>query len=46
VEEAETLAQGRMKKKVLAAREALAAGVAEVWIRGTTAGATGTRVIA
>jgi acetylglutamate/LysW-gamma-L-alpha-aminoadipate kinase len=46
VDEAETLAQGRMKKKVLAAREALAAGVPEVWIRGTAASATGTRVVA
>jgi hypothetical protein len=35
-----------MKKKVLAAREALAAGVPEVWIRGTAASATGTRVVA
>src|SRR5438093_993352 len=32
VEEAETLAQGRMKKKALAAREALAGGVARVRI--------------
>ncbi len=33
VDEAETLAQGRMKKKILAAREALAGGVDEVVIR-------------
>ena len=33
LEEAEQLAQGRMKKKILAAREALAAGVDEVVIR-------------
>src|SRR5207253_5685751 len=34
--EAETLAQGRMKKKILAAREALEAGVEEVVIRSAT----------
>jgi len=33
VDEAEALAQGRMKKKILAAREALAGGVDEVVIR-------------
>lgn len=44
--EAETLAQGRMKKKVLAAREALEAGVGEVWIRSATGGAPGTRIAA
>ena len=36
VAEAETLAQGRMKKKVLAARAALEGGVAEVVIRSAT----------
>lgn len=45
LEEAETLAQGRMKKKVLAAREALGAGVAEVWIRRADGEAGGTRVV-
>jgi len=44
--EAEMLAQGRMKKKVLAAREALEAGVGEVWIRSATGGAPGTRIAA
>lgn len=44
VEEAEALAQGRMKKKVLAAREALEAGVREVWIRPAAGGAPGTRI--
>jgi len=34
--EAEQLAQGRMKKKILAAREALEAGVDEVVIRSAT----------
>ncbi len=33
LDEAEKLAQGRMKKKILAAREALEAGVDEVVIR-------------
>jgi len=36
LEEAESLALGRMKKKVLAAREALEGGVEEVVIRGAT----------
>src|SRR3954468_9243294 len=36
IAEAETLAQGRMKKKILAAREALEAGVEEVVIRSAT----------
>jgi len=36
LEEAEALAQGRMKKKILAAREALAGGVEEVVIRRAT----------
>ena len=36
LEEAETLAHGRMKKKILAAREALEAGVEEVVIRSAT----------
>jgi len=44
--EAETLAQGRMKKKVLAAREALEAGVGEVWIRSAAGNVAGTRVVA
>lgn len=39
VAEAEELAGGRMKKKVLAAKEALAAGVATVRIRAAAAGA-------
>jgi acetylglutamate/LysW-gamma-L-alpha-aminoadipate kinase len=34
--EAETLAQGRMKKKILAAREAIEGGVGEVVIRSAT----------
>jgi hypothetical protein len=34
-----------MKKKVLAAREALSAGVGEVWIR-SAGGTAGTRVLA
>lgn len=46
LDEAESLARGRMKKKVLAAREALGAGVAEVWIRSAAGGAAGTRVLA
>ena len=33
LEEAERLAQGRMKKKILAAREAIEGGVGEVIIR-------------
>ncbi|MGH2378296.1 MAG: [LysW]-aminoadipate kinase [Candidatus Limnocylindria bacterium] len=45
LEEADALAHGRMKKKILAAREALDAGVREVWIRGLD-GASGTRVVA
>ncbi|HET8568827.1 MAG TPA: [LysW]-aminoadipate kinase [Candidatus Limnocylindria bacterium] len=45
VAEAEQLAAGRMKKKVLAAKEALSAGVASVRIRGVVAGA-GTEVVA
>jgi acetylglutamate/LysW-gamma-L-alpha-aminoadipate kinase len=45
LEEADALAQGRMKKKVLAAREALSAGVGEVWIR-SAGGTAGTRVLA
>lgn len=44
LERAESLAQGRMKKKTLAAREAIAGGVGEVWIRSTAS--QGTRVIA
>lgn len=44
LEEAERLAAGRMKKKVLAAREALDAGVAHVAIRA--AGTPGTRIVA
>ena len=44
LDEAEGLAAGRMKKKILAAREALDAGVAHVAIRGT--GSAGTRIIA
>lgn len=43
VDEADALAQGRMKKKVLAAREALDGGVDEVWIRSARGG-MGTRV--
>ena len=39
VAEAEALAQGRMKKKVLAAKEALAGGVPSVRIRSAAAGA-------
>lgn len=39
VAEAEVLAQGRMKKKVLAAKEALAGGVPSVRIRAAGAGA-------
>ena len=39
VAEAEALAQGRMKKKVLAAKEALARGVPSVRIRSAAAGA-------
>ncbi|MBI2773813.1 MAG: hypothetical protein HYX56_04895 [Chloroflexi bacterium] len=42
--EADALAQGRMKKKVLAAREALEAGVSEVWIRMASGGVAGTRI--
>ena len=47
VAEAEALAQGRMKKKVLAAKEALAGGVPSVRIRSAAAGAgTGTVITA
>jgi len=45
LEEAEALAEGRMKKKVLAAREALSAGVREVWIRPAAGDAAGTRLV-
>ena len=45
VEEAETLAQGRMKKKILAAREALAGGVDEVVIRSAAGDPTVRTVI-
>lgn len=45
VAEAEGLAQGRMKKKVLAAKEALAGGVPAVRIRGAAGEATGGTVI-
>jgi len=46
VAEAEALAQGRMKKKVLAAKEALAGGVPSVRIRSAAAGAGPGTVIA
>jgi len=42
--EAEAFAQGRMRKKILAAREALSSGVSEVWIRSVTGAAPGTRI--
>lgn len=45
LDEADALAQGRMKKKVLAAREALGAGVREVWIRPAAGDAAGTRIV-
>ncbi len=45
LEEAELLAQGRMKKKILAAREALEAGVDEVVIRSATGDPTVRTVI-
>lgn len=45
LDDADALARGRMKKKVLAAREALDAGVREVWIRPAAGGGAGTRVI-
>ena len=45
LDEAETLAQGRMKKKILAAREALEAGVDEVVIRSATGDPTVRTVI-
>ena len=44
VGEAEALARGRMKKKVLAAREAIEGGVDEVWIRSAAGGTPGTRI--
>ncbi len=43
-DEADALARGRMKKKVLAAREALDAGVGEVRIRAATGSVEGTRI--
>jgi acetylglutamate/LysW-gamma-L-alpha-aminoadipate kinase len=46
LDEADALAHGRMKKKVLAAREAIEAGVGEVWIRSAAGGAAGTRIAA
>ena len=45
LDEAEKLAQGRMKKKILAAREALEAGVDEVVIRSATGDPTVRTVI-
>ena len=45
LDEAEKLAQGRMKKKILAAREALEAGVEEVVIRSATGDPTVRTVI-
>jgi len=36
LDEAERVAQGRMKKKILAAREAIEGGVGEVVIRSAT----------
>jgi acetylglutamate/LysW-gamma-L-alpha-aminoadipate kinase len=44
LDEAEMLAQGRMKKKILAAREAIEGGVGEVVIRGA-AGDPGVRTV-
>lgn len=44
LDEAEALARGRMKKKVLAAREALSSGVADVWIRSVPGDGAGTRI--